>query len=60
MKAQSIIKNAGYFTDLAVPPDDLCECCELGLVINPTKQHTIEKLLKENGLNNYRISQRIF
>jgi len=57
MKAQYILENAGYCIDVVVPPDKLCECCELGLVINPTQRYALEKVLKENGLCDYRISQ---
>jgi hypothetical protein len=60
MKAQYILEKAGYCFDVVVPPDELCECCELGLVINPTEQYALEKVLKENDLHDYRFSQLTF
>ena len=57
MKAQAILKKAGYYADAVVPPDEMCECCELGLMVGQAEQHAIEKVLKENGLRDYRILQ---
>ena len=56
VKAHYVLKGAGFLTEEIVPPAELCECCELALKIDTEHRVPIEKILLENGLNEYKIS----
>ena len=57
MKAEYVLKKAGYPTDVIVPPVEMCECCELGLMIDPAEQDNIKAILDEKRFTHYHFSQ---
>ena len=49
IKAEKILKGAGYKTKLVAPPPELRKGCDLALEINITEKPGVERLLREKG-----------
>jgi hypothetical protein len=50
MKAEKVLKEAGYTVKLVAPPPELRQGCDLALEINLVEQPGIERLLKQRDV----------
>jgi len=50
LKAERVLKEAGYCVKAVIPPDEMCMHCELGVKFSLADQAAIEGLLHKKGL----------